>query len=237
VAPVLQSTVRNRLLRAMSAEDFERLQPHLDPVELISGQILIPPDTRIERLYFLESGIASITAGGANGRVEIGMIGREGVVGVTPVLLGSDRIPYDHFVQMPGSALGIRAEAVSEAADESPVLRNLLLRYIVTEMIQTRQTAFINGTLEIEARLARWLLMCHDRADGDELPLKHEFLSMMLGVRRAGVTLAMQQLEGAGCIRAKRGRVTVVNRELLVEMADGGYGTPESEYARLIEGA
>ena len=79
--------------------------------------------------------------------------------------------------------------------------------------------------------------MCHDRVDGDEILLKHDFLSMMLGVRRSGVTLAMQQLEGAGRIRARRGRITVVNRELLEEMADGGYGTPEAEYARLIEGA
>ncbi|WP_264050537.1 Crp/Fnr family transcriptional regulator [Methylobacterium flocculans] len=231
------STVRNRLLRAMRPEDFARLQPHLEPIDLQSGQTLTKPNARTEHLHFMESGISSITAEGANGRVEIGIIGREGAVGATPVLLGSDRVPYDHFIQLPGAALRIRAEAVSTAMEESPTLRKLLLRYILTELIQVRQTAFANATQEIEARLARWLLMCHDRIDGDELLLKHEFLSMMLGVRRSGVTLAMQQLEGAGRIRAKRGRVTVINRELLEDMADGSYGTPEAEYARLIEGA
>ncbi|WP_027172098.1 Crp/Fnr family transcriptional regulator [Methylobacterium sp. 10] len=237
MAHVQQSAVRNRLLKAMSADDFARLQPYLEPMDLASGQTLAEPNVRTEHLYFMEAGVTSITAEGANGRVEVGIIGREGVVGATPVLLGTDRAPYNHFVQMPGSALRIRADVVSAAVEESPSLRKLLLRYILTEMVQVRQTAFINATLEIEARLARWLLMCHDRTDGDELLLKHEFLSMMLGVRRSGVTLAMQQLEGAGRIRAKRGRVTVLNRELLEEMADGGYGTPEAEYARLIEGA
>ena len=159
------------------------------------------------------------------------------MVGASHVLLGSDRVPYRHFVQMADHALSIRAGIVSAAVDESPTLRKLLLRYVLTEMIQVRQTAIVNATFEIEVRLARWLLMCHDRAEGDELLLKHEFLSMMLGVRRSGVTLAMQQLEGAGRIRARRGRITVLDRELLEEMANGSYGTPEAEYARLIEGA
>ena len=237
MAHVEQSAVRNRLLKAMTTSDFARLQPHLELIDLQSGQILTKPNARTEHLYFMETGVASITSEGASGRVEVGIIGREGVVGATPVLLGSDRVPYDHFIQMPGTALRIDAEIVSAAVDESASLRKLLLRYILTEIIQTRQTAFVNASLEIEGRLARWLLMCHDRGDGDELLLKHEFVSLMLGVRRAGVSLAMQQLEGAGRIRAKRGRVTVLDRKLLEEMADGGYGMPEAEYARLIEGA
>ena len=237
MAHVEQSAVHNRLLKVTTAEDFARLQPHLELVDLQSGQSLTKPNVRTESFHFMETGIASITAEGTSGRVEIGIIGREGVVGATPVLLGSDRGPYDHFIQVPGTGLRIDAEVVSAAVDESPTLRRLLLRYILTEMIQTRQTALVNASHEIEARLARWLLMCHDRMDGDELLLKHEFLSMMLGVRRAGVSLAMQQLEGASCIRARRGRITVLDRKALQEMADGGYGTPEAEYARLIEGA
>ena len=237
MAQVQQSAVHNRLLKAMTTNDFSRLQPHLEPVELQAGQSLTKPNARTEHFHFMEAGVASITNEGANGRVEVGIIGREGLVGATPVLLGSDRVPYDHFIQVPGTGLRIDAAVVSTAVDESPVLRKLMLRYILTEMIQTRQTAFVNASQEIEERLARWLLMCHDRVDGDELLLKHEFLSMMLGVRRAGVSLALQQLEGAGCIRARRGRITVLNRKLLEEMADGGYGTPEAEYARLIEGA
>ena len=237
MAHIEQSAVNNRLLKAMITEDFARLQPHLELVDLQVGQGLTKSNARTEHFHFMESGIASITSEGATGRIEIGVIGREGVVGATPVLLGSDQVPYDHFIQMPGTSLRIDATIVSAAVDESPGLRKLMLRYILTEMIQTRQTAFVNASQEIEERLARWLLMCHDRVDGDELLLKHEFLSMMLGVRRAGVSLAMQQLEGAGCIRAKRGRITVLNRKLLQEMANGGYGTPEAEYARLIEGA
>lgn len=237
MAHVEQSAVRNRLLKAMTVTDFARLQPHLELVDLQSGQTLTNPNAPTENFHFMETGVASITSGGAGGRVEVGIIGREGVVGATPVLLGADRVPYDHFIQVPGTGLRIEAQIVSAAVDESPSLRKLLLRYILTEMIQTRQTAFVNANYEIEARLARWLLMCHDRVDGDELLLKHEFLSMMLGVRRAGVSLAMQQLEGAGRIRAKRGRVTVLNRKLLEEMADGAYGMPEAEYVRLIEGA
>ena len=237
MAHVEQSAVRNRLLKAMRPEDFARLQPHLELVDLQTGQSLTRPNARTEHFHFIETGVASITSEGASCRVEVGIVGREGVLGATPVLLGSDRVPYDHFIQVPGTGLRIDAKIVSTAVDESPSLRKLLLRYVLTEIIQTRQTAFVNANLEIEARLARWLLMCHDRVDGDELLLKHEFLSMMLGVRRAGVSLAMQQLEGAGRIRAKRGRVTVLKRRLLEEMTEGGYGMPEAEYARLIEGA
>jgi CRP-like cAMP-binding protein len=237
MAQIEQSAVRNRLLKVMTVEDFKRLQPHLEHVDLQSGQTLTKPNTRTEHFHFMETGVASITSENANGRVEVGIIGREGLVGATPVLLGSDRVPYDHFIQVPGTGLRIDATVVSTAVDESPTLRKLMMRYILTEMIQTRQTAFVNASQEIEARLARWLLMCHDRVGGDELLLKHEFLSMMLGVRRAGVSLAMQQLEGTGCIRARRGRITVLDRRLLEEMAEGGYGTPEAEYARLIEGA
>src|SRR4051812_1206454 len=113
MARVQQSAGRNRLLKVMLAEDFSRLQPHLEPMDLPAGHSLIKPNARTEHLYFMEAGVSSITAESANGRVEVGIIGREGVVGATPVLLGSDRVPYDHFVQMPGSALRIRADIVS----------------------------------------------------------------------------------------------------------------------------
>ncbi|WP_336492685.1 Crp/Fnr family transcriptional regulator, partial [Methylobacterium nigriterrae] len=191
----------------------------------------------VQRLYFLESGISSITAEGANGRVEVGIIGREGLSGAVPVLLGTDRVPHEQFIQLPGEALRISVQALCAAVDESPSLRRLLLRYVQTEIVQVRQTAYVNATYNLEPRLARWLLMCHDRVDGDELLLKHEFLSMMLGVQRSGVTLALQNLEGAGRIKNTRGRIRVINRELLEVLADGSYGQPEAEYVRLIEGA
>jgi len=120
---------------------------------------------------------------------------------------------------------------------ESASLHKLLLRSIQVQIIQTAQTAYVNGALQIEGRLARWLLMCHDRVDGDELVLTHEFLSIMLGVQRSSVTLTLQSLEGSRLIRARRGRISVLDRKQLEVVADDGYGVAEAEHARLIEGA
>ena len=237
MAQLHQGAVRNRLLKAMSSDDFARLQPSLQLTDLPLQQMLIVPNERVQYLYFLEGGVSSITARDANGRVEVGMVGWEGLVGAVPILLGSDRVPHDHFMQHAGEGFRIGADALLAAVDVSPPLRRLLLRYVQTELVQTRQTAYVNGSYTIEARLARWLLMCHDRVDGDDLLLKHEFLSMMLGVQRSGVTLALQNLEGAGRIKGRRGRITVIDRELLEALAGGSYGAPEAEYARLIEGA
>jgi hypothetical protein len=174
---------------------------------------------------------------GAEGHVEVGLAGWEGLSGAVPVLLGNDRIPHDNFMQVAGHGLRIGTEALCAAVEESPSLRTLLLRYVQTEFVQARQTAYVNATYTTELRLARWLLMCHDRVDGDDLPVKHEFLAVMLGVQRTGVTLALQVLEGAGRIRGRRGRITVTNRELLEQLAGDSYGAAEAEYARLIEGA
>ena len=232
-----QAAVRNRLLKAMTPDDFERIQPHLQPVVLPVPQTLIEADAPVEHVYFMETGIASITAAGANGRIEVGMVGREGAIGVVPAVLGVDCAPYDHFIQVAGDGLSIDRQALCDAVDASLSLRRLLLRYVQAEIIQVRQTAYANASYNTEPRLARWLLMCHDRVDGDDLAVKHDFLSMMLGVQRSGVTLALQALEGAGRIRGRRGRVTVVDRDSLEAVADGSYGIPEAEYARLIEGA
>lgn len=232
-----QAAIRNRLLKAFPSEDFCRIAPHLQPVDLTIQDELIVPDRPVEHLYFLESGIASITASGADRKVEVGLVGREGLVGAVPILTGSRCIPHDHFVQVAGQAHRIDVAPLYAAFEESSPLRRLLLRYIQVEFVQVRQTAFANASFTIEARLARWLLMCHDRLDGDEVPVKHEFLAMMLGVHRSGVTLGLQNLEGAGRIRSRRGRITVLDRTLLIALADASYGVPEAEYARLIEGA
>lgn len=232
-----QSGTRNQLLRAMQEEDFAALQPHLRPVELPAGEPLIRRHQPVRHLYFPESGVASTTAEASDGRVEVGMTGREGLVGAVPVLLGSDRVPSDHFMQIAGRAWCIPSDALLEAIEVRAGLRRLLLRYVQTEIVQARQTAYVNATFTIETRLARWLLMCHDRIDGDALPLKHEFLSLMLGVQRSGVTLALQNLEGSRCIRGRRGRIEVLDRQQLRLVADASYGTAEAEYARLIAGA
>jgi len=224
-------------LKALSADDFALLQPHLQPLATDLRQTLIAPHEPVRQLFFPEVGFSSITTSGSGGTVEVGIIGREGLVGASPVLLGSDRTPHHHFIQNAGEMLSIDTEALCAAVSESASLHKLLLRFIQVQIIQTAQTAFVNATYTVDVRLARWLLMCQDRLDGDELHLTHEFLSMMLGVQRSSTTLAVQSLEGHRLIKARRGRLTILDRKAMEAVADDGYGLPEAEFARLIERA
>ena len=237
MSPRQQSSVRNRLLKTLSPNDFALLQPHLQPMTTELRQQLIAPNTPIKQLFFPEVGFGSITTSGSGKQVEVGIVGREGLIGAAPVLLGSDRTPHEHFIQSAGEMLSIATEALCGAIDQSASLHKLLLRSIQVQLLQTAQTAFVNASQTIDVRLARWLLMCHDRLDGDELQITHEFLSLMLGVQRSSTTLAIQALEGHRLIRARRGRITILDRGTLEAVADGGYGLPEAEFARLIEGA
>ena len=232
-----QSSVRNRLLKALSPDDFDLLQPHLEPITTALRQSLIAANAPIKQLFFPEIGFSSITTQGSEGRVETGLIGREGLVGAWPILLGSDRTPHDHFVQGAGEMLSIDTEALCAAISRSASLHKLLLRFIQVQLTQTSQTAYVNATQTIDVRLARWLLMCHDRIDGDDLQITHEFLSLMLGAQRSSTTLAVQALEGHRLIKARRGRITILDRKTMETVADDGYGLAEAEYARLIEGA
>jgi CRP-like cAMP-binding protein len=231
-----QRDTRNQLLRAMRAEDFAALRPHLRHAELPLGEPLIRCHQPVEDLYFLDSGVASITAEASQGRAEVGMTGREGMVGAVPVLLGSDRVASACFIQIAGAAWRIPAAALSAATEASPSLHRLLLRYVQTELVQARHTAYVNATFTLETRLARWLLMCHDRVDENSMALTHEFLALMLGVRRAGVTTALHILEGAHIIKSSRGRIEILDRAELQEAAGDSYGLPEAEYERLMTG-
>jgi CRP-like cAMP-binding protein len=226
--------IRNRLLASLSPADLMLLEPRFERVPLKLREVLVRPGEPVERAYFLEAGIASIISTTGDGaRLEVGIFGRDGM-SAPFLLLGLDRTPQETFMQVEGSALAIDAAPFEAALTQSPSLRLSLLKYVQAFTIQTAHTAVSNGSYQIEERLARWLLMCHDRMDGDELPLTHEFLAMMLAVRRSGVTLAMQSLEGAGIVRANRGRVTILSREKLEEVAGGSYGPAEGEYERLI---
>ena len=153
---------------------------------------------------------------------------------VPALVLGVDRIPHQIFLQVAGHGHRVPTEALSRALDASPTLRILFLRYAQTFLVQTAQTALANAGAPAEERLARWLLMYHDRQDGDDLSVTHEFLSLMLGVRRPTVTVAIHTLEGAGLIRARRGRIRVLVRERLEQAAGDAYGPAEAEYERLI---
>jgi CRP-like cAMP-binding protein len=229
-----QSAIRNRVLGTLPPEDYERLQPLLEPVDLPLRTYLVEPHKPIEDIYFMEQGIASVVAlTPQQRRIEVGLIGREGVSG-TPILLGTDRTPHECFVQMSGDALRIAADDVRRVIATAPMLHAHLLRFVQAFTVQVAQTALSNGSYTLEERLARWLLMCHDRVDGDVLFTTHEFLSIMLGVRRPGVTEALHILEGAHVIRAERGLVTILDRAKLEEVAGESYGVAETEYARLI---
>jgi CRP-like cAMP-binding protein len=234
MARLKQVSLRNRLLRALSPDDFALIEPQLDKVATEKGQVLIEPDAPIGHVTFPEAGIVSVVAvASENQRVEIGIAGWEGLIG-HPVVLGVDHTPHQSFVQVEGFGYRIAAAHLTRAIEDSRSLHSLLLRSVHAFSIQVAGTAVANSESVISERLARWLLMCHDRIDGDDLPLTHEFLSIMLAVRRAGVTEAIHLLEGAGIITAKRAFITVVDRDRLEDTAGDSYGQPEAEYERLF---
>lgn len=223
----------NHLLSSLSSSDRTLLQPHLEPTSLRLRQVLEEPNRPIKWAYFPHRGLSSVIASATRDRkIEVGLIGRDGMTGVS-IVLGNDRSANEIFVQIAGIASRIRTENLRDAMQTSGSLRLCLLHFAQAFLMQTSYTALANGRASIEERLARWLLMAHDRLDGDEIPLTHEFLSLMLAVRRAGVTTALHLLESQDLIAAKRGVIVIVNRDGLEEFADGLYGTPEAEQLRL----
>lgn len=232
----LQSRVRNRLLAAAPVESFARLAPHLEHVDLAVRQLLVADGSPITHAHFLEAGLASMVATSRDGReeIEVGHIGPEGMTGFF-VLHGVDQSPHRTFMQTSGAALSIPVAVLMEIVDEDPELRALLLRYIHCYEIQLSHSTLANGRYNINERLARWLLMSQDRLDSDDLPLTHEFLALMLGVRRSGITNEIHILEGAHLIKATRGRIHILDRKGLEAVAGGCYGIPEEEYERLIQ--
>ena len=229
-----QGMVSNRLLRALSETDYAMIGPHLRSVMLEKGDALVQPDKPIELITFLGSGLSSIIAISDNDRgVEVGLVGRDGMIGL-PRLFDCDRTPHRVFMQVEGKGHQMTARAFGEAIDASATLRKLFLRYAHSFQVQTAYTAMSNAVHTVEERLARWLLMSHDRQDSDEIPLTHDFLALMLGVRRPSVTIALHSLEGLAFIKATRGLVTIRSRSELEEFAGTAYGKPEAEYERLI---
>src|SRR5438874_7159493 len=192
---------QNRLLSALSSADFRLLKPNLQTVTLEVRDALEEPNASIKAVYFPETGIASVVASGSEGsQVEVGLIGRESMSGVT-IVLGDHRSPHSVYTQVAGRAQCISTAKLRTAMQKSATIRPLFLKFVQAFMIQTAHTAISNARARLEERLARWILMADDRLDDHKLPLTHEFLSLMLGVRRAGVTEALQVLEGRGLIR------------------------------------
>jgi CRP-like cAMP-binding protein len=228
------SRFRNQLLAKMTHEQIGLIQPALEAVPLQRHKSLETRDRKIEYVYFIESGLASVVANEHGGKsVEIGVVGSEGLTGVA-MLLNVDRTPLDTLVQIDGTAQRIRADRLRAAMDENRGLNRLLTRYAHVFMIQAAFTALANGRHSVEERLARWLLMAHDRAEHDHVSMTHALLAVMLGVRRPGVTTALKALEMRGLIQVGRGIVTIIDREGLEIGANGIYGRPEAEYQRLF---
>lgn len=224
----------NRILNLLENSDRERLLRNLEPAYLPRLTVLSQPDQPQDYSYFPESGIGSIMAVSPSGEtVEVGIFGREGM---TPPnsLFEDDQAPFKVFMQVEGDGHRIRNEHLFAAMVESRPMRKLLSRYAQTLFVQTAYTALANATHRVDERLARSLLMVHDRTAGDRLSVTHDFLAGLLNVRRPSVTTALHILEGHRFIVADRGQVTIRNRQALEAFAGDAYGIPEREFTRLI---
>jgi len=229
----MQST-GNRLLDLLSPEALDRLRPHLSAETLPLSLTLQERGKPVHSVFFPTSGMISIVAMMRDGAaVAVGIAGREGMLGVQAVL-GDDISLNEAMVQIPGSALRLPAEVLRREAQTSVQLRGVLLRYVQAYLNSATQSAACNRAHLLEQRLARWLLTARDRVGADRLPLTHEFIAMMLGVRRAGVTVAAQSLQSAGLIHYAHGRITIADREGLEAAACECYEVTKREYARLL---
>jgi CRP-like cAMP-binding protein len=218
----------------MAPDDLDFVAAHLRPARLEIRHYFENAEAPIKEICFPESAVVSVVARTAGGRsIEAGLIGLEGVTGIA-ILMGDDRSPNETYVQIAGAGHVMAADDLRAAIRASPALHRLLLRYAHTFMVQTSQTALANGRAKIDERLARWLLMASDRVEGPEMTLTHEFLSLMLGVRRPGVTDALHRLEGERLIRSKRSSITIRDRAGLVAAANSSYGVAEQDYERLF---
>lgn len=213
------SAVHNLLLAALSPSELAGLRPHLARVRLVCGQVLHESGQHIEHAYFIETGLVSMGAnvdepgnGIEPGMAEIGMVGPEGLVGLAALRHPGATSYGRSVVQIPGIALRIPMPALRVAARAVPALERVLLDVSQVVAVELAQTAACNSRHSLPKRLARWLLMAHDRAEGDELPLTQASLSIMLGVRRSGITVAANALEQSRLIQHSRGRISITDR-------------------------
>ena len=229
-----QAASQNRLFAVLDAASFAVLAEHLVAVEIRAGETLIEPDTPVPYAWFLEDGICSVIAMAPNGaQAEVGMIGRDGVID-TSAIHGTDRTPLLCMMQIAGHGYRMRAETLRRASNDNEALRHVLLSFAQSFFIQVAHTALSNASHTIAQRLGRWLLMSQDRLGVSEVRLTHERLSLMLGVRRAGVTVAIATLKRMRLVDAHRGGLTILDRAALENFAASNYGAPEAEYQRLL---
>jgi CRP-like cAMP-binding protein len=213
MTPSAGPTIRNRVLSALPQTDLQQLRPHLQPVSLPQKQILHEASAAIEHIYFVEQGLASVlTTMADGGAVEVRMLGREGIIGLS-YLLGAQSVPQQVIVQVPGNALRMSAALFKAEFDQREHLRRVVLRLVSAALAMTSQNAACNRLHSVEQRCARWLLEASNRIASDTMPMTHEFLSSLLGVRRAGVTETAGHLQRSGLVRYHRGQLTITDRE------------------------
>ena len=225
---------QSALLRALPIDEYGHVVAQFTSERLQLKQSLIEPNTPIRDVYFPRAGVCSMLADQQEGgTIEVGTIGPEGFIGI-PVLLGGDSMPYRVIVQIEGDAWRVPASVMRRVIEERPIIRHLLLRYTQYFANQLSQSVACNRLHTLEERCARWILMTHDRVHGDKFEMTQEFLSMMLGVHRPAVSVAMGVLQNAGILRYSRGRVTVIDRALLEEASCGCYQITRKEQERLL---
>ncbi len=211
---VAPPTYANRILAALPPSELALFRPHLTRTRVVINQTLHEPGERLDQVFFFDSGFASVVAiaDDAGTTVEVGLIGWDGMVGMSLVLNPASIAFNRTMVQMSGIVHRMPAAVLTRSLDQAPVLRSLLLDMLEIMYAQASQTAACNSRHTLAQRCARWLLLAHDRVNGDELYLTQEFLSVMLAVRRAGVTMAVQALHAAGLVQSGRGRIIVQDR-------------------------
>ncbi len=226
-------STKNYILKTLPEEDFERLLPDLEPVEFKLGQVLHRAEEPISYVYFPNDSMISVIATTAEGQcAEVGVIGREGMVGMD-VLMGSDSPINENLVQHTnGALLKISTTAIRTEFKRGGALQDSLLSFTRLLMIQISQTALCNRLHTVEERLARWLLLCRDRSGTDKLQLTQEFLAIMLGTNRATVTISAIALQSAGYITYKRGHITITDCTGLEDFSCNCYQTVKKQYDR-----
>jgi CRP-like cAMP-binding protein len=230
-----RTPIQNKILAALPVQEYARLSEHLTTVSLPLGETLYKTDERISDVYFVNAAVVSLVANMKSGAsVEVGLVGNDGMVGLS-VVLGDDVSPSQAIVQIADGAMRMSVAALRKELKRDGALQSLLLRNALAMIRQVSQTAACNGTHKVGERLARWLLMCHDRVPGNELRLTQEFIAQMLGIRRSGVSEAAIVLQSRKLISYSRGHITIINRRGLEKFACECYGIVKAEQDRLFK--
>jgi CRP-like cAMP-binding protein len=224
----------NKLLARLPAPDYQRLLPYLRPVSFNFKQILYAAGARIGHVYFPSSGcLSALTIMGDGSAIEVATIGNEGMVGLM-AFIGAETAPNEVIVQIAGAGLRMEVEAFKEQANRNEAFRRVLLLYHSAFQTQISYAVACNGLHMVEPRCCRWLLMTQDRLQSDVLPLTHEFLGIMLGVRRSTVTEVLHPLQEAGLIECGRGKIEILNRKGLEALSCECYEAVKKEFHRLL---